>query len=155
MVLYAAIKTHQGPAGDHIEFDGWPDGQAGPVGAQTLIRLSNGRPREPLLRVTLEPALDRLSATAARGSLHYSRLADATLRPLPALAEVSFARGDTYIGLTPPAGLAEPPAIARFLHMRDDFNAERLAEGVLDFLAQESGASDFPLDVSVIVVEAR
>ena len=155
MVFYAAIKTHPGQGGDHIEFDGWRDGEAGPVGAQTLIRLSNGRPREPLLCVALQPALDRLSATAGGGSLHYFRLADATLRPLPMVAEVSFARGDTYIGLTPAAGLAEPAAIARFLHMRDDFNAERLAEGVLRFLAQESGQRDFPLDVSVIVVEAR
>jgi hypothetical protein len=44
--------------------------------------------------------------------------------------------------------------IARFLHLRDYFNAERLAEGALDLLAQEAGGN-MPDGVGVIVVEAR
>jgi hypothetical protein len=39
--------------------------------------------------------------------------------------------------------------------LRDDFNAERLAEGLLRQLADVSGQTDFPNDVTVIVVECR
>jgi len=108
-----------------------------------------------LLRLAVDPAAT-LTASAAGGSLHYFRLADATLRPLPADAALTFARGDAYIAVSPGARrLADSPAIARYLHVHDGFNAERLAEGLLRFLAQESGQADFPEDVTVLVVEAR
>jgi hypothetical protein len=98
-----------------------------------------------------------LTASATGGTLHYFRFADATLRPLPpAPPALPFARGDAYIALSPGAlRLADAPAIARFIHLRDYFNADRLARGLLEFLGQQAGLAGFPEDVTVLVVEAR
>jgi hypothetical protein len=158
MVLIASTKTRQGRGTNHLRLAGWPAAQTGPVVAPAEIILScAAEPRACIIRLALDPASATLTATAAGGSLHYFRLADATLRPLPAQAlAMSFARGDAYIALSPGARLlAGSPAIARFLHLRDGFNAERLAESVLNFLAQESGQAEFPEDVTALVVEAR
>jgi hypothetical protein len=158
MDLIASAKTRQGQSTSRLRLTGWLSDQTGPIAAPAEIGLwCAAEPQASLVRLTLDPRQSTLTATAAGGSQHYFRLADATMRPLPPEAPaLSFARGDAYIALSPGARLlAGSPAIARFLHLRDYFNAERLAEGVLDFLAQESGRAEFPEDVTVLVIEAR
>ena len=155
MNLVVSAKIGQGKSNRGDQLTGWPVGQTGPLAAPADITLWGGAPLA-LLRLTLDPAAASLSAVAAGGCLHYFRLADATLRPLPPQAALALARGDAYIALSPGAlRLADSPAIARYLHLYDGFNAERLAEGLLRHLAQESGQAEFPEDVTVIVVEAR
>ena len=157
MRMSLAAKAHMGPLGYHDRLDGWPNDEAGPLTAAVEITLSGGDAGQTLLvHLVINLGAATVAATAAGGSQHYFRLADATLRPLPAEAALSFDRGDAYIAVSPGARrLADGPAIARFLHLRDGFNAERLADGLLSFLAQESGAAEFPEDVTVLVVEAR
>ena len=155
MVISLALKTRAGRSEAHDRVDGWPADQAQLLAAPAEITLW-GSALSRLLRLTLDPAAVSLAAMAASGCLHYFRLADATLRPLPAEAALALARGDAYIALSPGAlRLADSPAIARYLHLYDGFNAERLAEGLLHHLARESGQAEFPEDVTVIVVEAR
>ena len=108
------------------------------------------------------------------GFFHYFRLADATLIPLPPEHEATrhkpgrlpggrpqgsplqFAAGDAYIAVSPGAGrLADSPGIARFLHLRDYFNAEKMAEALLAHLLELAGTDEIPEDVTVLVVEAR
>ncbi len=157
MGINLAVKTRPGLSGNHHRLDGWRGGEAGPVTAPVEVTLSGGpAPGAALVRLAIDPAAATLAAATTGGSWHYFRLADATLRPLPADAALTFARGDAYIAVSPGARLlVNSPAIARFLHLRDGFNAERLAGGLLSFLAQESGRVEFPEDVTVLVVEAR
>jgi|SRR5579859_554483 len=157
MVLVVCARTTQGLTGTHNQLSGWPAGDAGPLLAPAVITLSVGpSPSATALLLTIDPASAAITASAAGGSLHYFRLADATLRPLPAEATLTLARGDAYIAVSPGARrLADSPAMARYLHLHDGFNAEHLADGLLRFLAQESGQAEFPEDVTVLVVEAR
>jgi hypothetical protein len=112
-----------------------------------------------------------LAYSACPGVLHYFRLADATLIPLPpehkparhTLAPgnrhespLRFSAGDAYIAVSPGAGrIADSPAVARFLHLRDYFNAEKLAEALLAHLVELAGTEAIPEDVTALVVEAR
>ena len=163
MLLYAAVKTRPGHAGGHLCLAGWANDQTGPVLAPAEITLSCGaKPLTHWLRLVIDPASASLTAEASGGSGHYFRLADATLRPLPAwppdvaFARMTLARGDAYVAVSPGArGLASDVALARFLHMRDHFNAERLAESLLTFLSEESGQRDLAEDATVVVIEAR
>ena len=113
--------------------------------------------RSDSLRLTLDADTLALTAAATPGIWHYFRLADATLKPLPPDPDpIPFAAGDTYIAFTPGARrIADSPAIARFLHLRDDFNAEKLADALLDHLVELAGLAKWPADVTVLVVEAR
>jgi hypothetical protein len=94
--------------------------------------------------------------------LHYFRLADGTVKPLPPIAApLAVQPGDAYIAVTPAAShLAEGetggagPAIARFLHLRDDFNADKLAAGLLAHLLELS-LDAASAGAGVLVVEAR
>src|SRR5262245_44911372 len=87
----------------------------------------------PGLTVAVDPATAALTVAHTGSAHHYWRWADGTLKPLPAgPAPLTLARGDAYIAVL--AG--DPPAvasvtIARFLHLRDYFNAQRLAEALL------------------------
>jgi hypothetical protein len=157
MILVVSAKARRGLSHQHEHLAGWLSGKAGPVLAPVEVTLAGGgAPGATLVRLAIDPVTATLAAATAGGSRHYFRLADATLRPLPAEASLSFARGDAYIAVSPGARLlADSPAIARFLHLRDGFNAERLADGLLSFLAHESGQAEFPEDVTVLVVEAR
>ncbi len=158
MVFSVSVKARRGLGGQRLRLDGWVLDQSGPISAPAVISLAGGpEPAAELVRLVLDPQPAALRAGASGGSRHYFRLADATLRPLPAEAPLlALARGDAYIALSPGAArLASSPAIVRWLHERDDFNAERLAEGVLSFLAEKSGQIEFPEDVAVVVVEAR
>ena len=157
MILVVSAKNRPGMAGHHDHLDGWPSGETGPLLAPVEVTLSgSAAPGACLVRMAIDPGSATLAASTTGGSQHYFRLAEATLRPLPAEAALSFARGDAYIAVSPGARLlAASPAIARFLHLRDGFNAERLAAGLLRFLGQESGQAEIPEDVTVLVVEAR
>jgi hypothetical protein len=116
----------------------------------------------PALEPSLTLELDQISLTLtpeaiSSAVLHFARLADGTVRPLPSRpGPMKFTPGDTYVAVSPGARrVAEGPAIARFLHVRDEFNAERLAQWLLDHLAERAGTDGFPEVVTVLVVEAR
>jgi hypothetical protein len=101
-----------------------------------------------LLRVEWQSAALALTARARAGVWHCHRWADATVRPLPpAPVPLTFERGDTYVAVY---SCADSAALARFIHLRDYFNAEKMAEAVWAH-AQESGA----MAEAVIVIEAR
>jgi hypothetical protein len=119
-----------------------------------------------VLTVELVPATLTLAAAALDpDTLHYFRLADGSVKPLPpAPLPITCQAGDAYIAITPAtarlaaAELGGPgPAVARFLHLRDDFNAERLAQALLDHLRDLApGAAAQALGgVAVMVIEAR
>lgn len=128
---------------------------------------------EMALRVIVDPARLVLEYSALPGVLHYFRLADATLYPLPpehepahhrlipgrgpALgAPLQFSAGDTYIAISSGAArFTDSPTVARFLHLRDYFNAAKLAAALLAHLTELAGGSPLPEDVTVLVVEAR
>jgi hypothetical protein len=142
-------------------------------------RIANNAPYElalarglaTCLRVVLDESDMTLAYAADPGLLHYFRFADATLIPLPpeypparhflvsgrdSASPLTFAPGDAYIALSPGAArVADSPAMARFIHLRDDFNAEKMAESLLAHLAELAGAKALPEDVTVLVVEAR
>jgi hypothetical protein len=133
----------------------------------TLITLGEA------LRLQLDPDALTLHFAAQPGVLHYFRLADATLVPLPPAhpparhsplprqahwhgPTLTLAAGDAYIALSPGAArLADSPAVARFLHLRDYFNAEKLAEALLAHLLELAGNEPPATAATVLVVEAR
>lgn len=157
MILAVSAKTVLGRSNGADVLRGWAAGKTASLTAPVEIVLAASDVlNTERLYLTIDPAGANLSASAADGSLHYFRLADATLRPLPPEVSLSLARGDAYVAVSRGARrLADSPAIARYLHLHDGFNAERLADGLLRHLAQESGLAEFPEDVTVIVVEAR
>jgi hypothetical protein len=132
---------------------------------------------EVTLRVVLDPFRLTLVHAATPGVLHYLRLADATLIPLPPEyppsrhyltpdrdqsqgGPLELAPGDAYIALSPGiARLADSPALARFLHLRDYFNAEKLTRALLAQVVELAGAlgpaGQPPEDVTILVVEVR
>ena len=61
------------------------------------------------------------------------------------------AAGDAYVAALGSDGATAGPAIARFLHLRDYFNAQRLAEALGAHIAELAGGAA----VTVLVVEAR
>src|SRR5687768_13490191 len=73
------------------------------------------------LTIYLNPTDLTLTCAAIPGTPHYLRWADATVKPLsPNPEPFTLAAGDAYIALTPGALLlADSPAIARFIHLRD------------------------------------
>jgi hypothetical protein len=152
VALHLAALTHPGHAPAHEAVTGLPAERA-PLGAPARVTLARGG--EAVLILDLDPAASALAAQASPEVLHYYRCADATLKPLPpAPPPLRLERGDAYVALSPGArALADSPAIARFLHLRDYFNAQRLAEALLGHLLAP-GATPAE-DVTVIVVEAR
>jgi hypothetical protein len=134
-----------GPRCDTHEISGEPP---------TAILLAS---RSASLRLTLDADALTLTATATPGILHYFRLADATLKPLSDQpGPLAFAPGDTYIALTPGVRrIADGPTVARFLHLRDDFNAEKLAGALLEHLVEMAGVDELPEDITALVIEAR
>ncbi len=107
--------------------------------------------------IHLDEATLTLICSAHENVWHYFRLADGTLKPLPPQPEpLVFEPGDTYIALSPSARqVTDSPTIARFLHLYDTFNAEKLAAALLAHLIENASGALFPEDVSVWVVEAR
>lgn len=157
----AAHRTHIGLSHSH----------------ETLLQASNSwtlsRNGEPLWTLQADGEALSVHYSASPGVLHYFRLADATLIPLPPEHEstrhmpgraqgrpqgspLRFSAGDAYIAVSPGvARITDSPAIARFIHLRDYFNADKLAEALLAHLLELAGADQIPEDVTVLVVEAR
>ncbi len=82
--------------------------------------------------------------------LHYSRLADGTVQPLSSDPRpLTLAPGDTYIALTSLS--IDSPTLARFLHLRDYFNADKLATALLAHLAELNYASP----TALLIIECR
>lgn len=98
-----------------------------------------------------------LTSSAPAGVWHYFRFADGTVKFLPPRPEpLVFEPGDTYIALSPSARhITDSPTIARFLHLHDVFNAEKLASTLLAHLVDNAGGVPFLEDVTIVVVEAR
>lgn len=124
-----------------------------------------------ILRLALDETTLTLNYAAHAGVLHYFRLADATLLPLPPehaparhklapgqrhLPPLRFSAGDTYIAVSSAvARVADSPTLARFLHLRDYFNAEKLCAALLAHLEELAAGQPLPEDVTILVVEAR
>lgn len=136
-------------------------------------------PPRPLIDVRLEEAAAVVSPRAGYGVFHYLRQSDATLIPLPPehaenghklvawklaelgvvagqAARLNLRRGDAYVAVTPGAArLTDGTAIARFVHLRDYFNAERLAQALADEICAGRLPADIPAAFTVLVIEAR
>lgn len=172
--LHLAWRTHhgQGSRGDFVL-------EAGDEpGIRRFILFAGEGPdqavrddSEATLLIRLNEAELSLNYRALPGVLHYFRLADATLIPLPPehaptrhhllddktpAGRLRFSAGDAYIALSPGATHGvDSPTVARFLHLRDYFNAEKLAEALLAHVVERAGPGGLPEDVTVMVVEAR
>lgn len=105
----------------------------------------------------LDPETLTVTGQAREGVWHYLRLADGTLKPLPAHPQpLAFEPGDVYIALSPSARhVTDSPTLARFLHLHDAFNAEKLAAALLAHLIENAGEEAFIEAVTVLVIEAR
>jgi|GEM_PF-1829590 len=126
--------------------------------SSSFVSRSSGPSSESgCLTVYLNPTDLTLTCAAIPETPHYFRLADATVKPLPPNPEpFTLAAGDAYIALTPGAlRLADSPAIARFIHLRDYFNAEKLAAALLNHLSELAPGKSWVEDVTVLVIEAR
>jgi len=109
------------------------------------------------LSVHLNPPNQTLACAAIPGVAHYFRLADGTVKPLPPEPEpMAFSAGDSYVALNPVAlTLADSPAIARFIHLRDYFNVDKLASALMAHLVELAGVAEPPGNLTILVVEAR
>jgi hypothetical protein len=99
-----------------------------------------------------DPAALTLVAAARPPARHYFRLADATVKPLPPTPLLLHClAGDCYVAvMLATAEGSTSAALARFIHLRDYFNAEALARALLEHLADLDAAS-----AGVLVIEAR
>ena len=130
------------------------------VPARLSVRVSPDAPA--VLAVAVEPATLTLTPGAGPGVLHYFRLADGTVKPLPpAPPPLPCLAGDTYVAVTPGAARlaaahsgGASAAIARVIHLRDYFNADRLAHALLEHLL-ELGQGAQAEGAAVLVLEAR
>lgn len=136
------------------------------------VRLGAGPAASPSATLILDETEMTLSFHVQPGLLHYFRLADATLVPLPPAyppaqhavlpwqarwhgPTLHLLAGDCYVLLSPGAlAIADSPQVARFVHLRDYFNAEKLAQTLLAHLVETAPAPPAQ-PVTVLVVEAR
>ncbi len=109
------------------------------------------------LSVYLNPPNQTLACAAIPGVAHYFRLADGTVKPLSSDPEpMVLAAGDSYVALNPVAlTLADSAAIARFVHLRDYFNVDKLASALIAHLVELAGVAEPPDNLTILVVEAR
>ena len=128
------------------------------------------------LSVFLDPEARSLTAAAGPGAWQYLRLADATLKMLPATPETFVCQpGDAYAavlvggkyaggkqasgkhaaGIHAAGGEAADlaRAMARFIHLRDYFNADKLAAAGLEHLMGLCGEGS--LSAGMLVIELR
>ena len=127
-------------------------GTAGPLVSPAALVVSAAPGGPVCLQAALDPAALTAAATVSGGVSHWLRLADASLRPVPDQSGLMvLARGDSYVALVSSAPEPDPAqrmAAARFIHLRDYFNADKLASALLEELAAENG-------LGVLVVECR
>ena len=129
-------------------------GQAGPLAGPAALAVSAAPGGPVCLEAALDPAALTAAATVSGSVSHWLRLADASLRPLPDQSGMlALARGDSYVALVSSAPELDPAmrmAAAHFIHLRDYFNADKLASALLGELAAENGPG-----LGVLVVECR
>ena len=113
-----------------------------------------------LLVVSSEQVLITSVTSATEGIIHFLRLADAALKQLgPDPGQVLLAPGDAYVAvisggksLTSETKLAT----ARFIHLRDEFNADKLAADLLKhLLADDNPVSQPNPSLGALVIECR
>jgi hypothetical protein len=131
-------------------------GQAGRLAAAAIMTVT-AEPGAPVcLELALDPAALTVIANASTQAAHWLRLADASLKPLPTQPGLLvLARGDSYIALIGGETAPDPSmrmAAARFIHLRDYFNADKLAEALL---LELQGGKVNPPRLGVLVVECR
>jgi len=112
-------------------------------------------------QVFITSATSVTSATSTtEGIIHFLRLADAALKQLgPDPGQVLLAPGDAYVAvisggksLTSETKLAT----ARFIHLRDEFNADKLAADLLKhLLADDNPVSQPNPSLGALVIECR
>jgi hypothetical protein len=144
--IAARTRPGAGPRHDEHSLEGTPP-----------ARITLAQSSAPFLEARLDRSALTLTCSARGDVWHYFRVADGTIIPLPERPEpLRFSPGDAYIALSPGAQrIADRSTVARFLHLRDNFNADKLAASLLDHLVELAGDDDFPEDVTVLVVEAR
>jgi hypothetical protein len=113
-----------------------------------------------LLVVSSEQVFITSVTSTTEGIIHFLRLADAALKQLgPDPGQVLLAPGDAYVAvisggksLTSETKLAT----ARFIHLRDEFNADKLAADLLKhLLADDNPASQPNPSLGALVIECR
>ncbi len=112
------------------------------------------------LELQLVPAERLLITSAVEAIAHCLRLADATLKPLePEPGLINLAPGDAYVALIPGQQRLTPEArlaTARFIHLRDYFNADKLAVDLLKHLhADDDLDNQPPPALGALVIECR
>ena len=133
-----------------------PGWQVGALAGPTRVVVS-ARPGGPeALTADLAPATVTIEPTAGDSARHWLRLADGTVRPLAkAPGPLALEPGDSYVAVV--TGVAPDPALsiaaARFIHLRDYFNADKLAGALLAELAGQEGEA--ASGMGVLVVECR
>ena len=109
---------------------------------------------EATLSIALNPQDFSLRVSGLPETIHYHRYADATLTPLPPTPPpFTLERGDCYLALS--AGLlsiTDAATIARFVHLRDYFNAEKLVQAIV---REIEDMGEVTHDVTILVIERR
>ena len=127
-------------------------GMEGPPAGPAALKVDAAPGGPVCLEAALDPAALTVEASTSGGVAHWLRLADASLRPLTAQsALLVLERGDSYVALVTGDASLDPSvrmAAARFIHLRDYFNADKLAVALL--LELENGRG-----LGVLVVECR
>jgi len=110
--------------------------------------------REAEFYLHLDATALTLRAWAQTG-WHYFRLADGTVKLPPAETDVlACEAGDTYIAVSSGARhFTDSPTVARFIHLRDYFNADKLATALLQHIVAQ--ATPAGVSCGVLVVEVR
>lgn len=158
LTFHLAWRTADGPRAPHLRAEGYAAAALpGALTNATRLAVLPAPEAAAVLTVEVDPSALVLTAAAAPTALHYFRLADGTVKPLPpSPGSLAFSAGDAYLAV---AGAASPlsslsTALARFLHLRDYFNADKLAAAVLDHLVElsEGGSAE---GAGVLVIELR
>jgi hypothetical protein len=158
LTFHLAWRAASGPLVPHLRAEGDPlPALPGALTVPTRLVVLPGLDAAAVLTLEADPATLTLTATAAPAALHYFRLADGTVEPLPpSPVALAFSAGDAYLAVAwaagPPSDLST--ALARFLHLRDYFNADKLAAAVLDHLAELSDSASTE-GAGVLVIELR
>jgi len=113
-----------------------------------------------LLVVSSERVLISSATSTTEAIIHFLRLADAALKQLgPDPGQVVLAPGDAYVAvISGRQSLSSETtlATARFIHLRDDFNADKLAVDLLKhLLADDNLVSQPHASLGALVIECR
>ena len=161
--FHLAWRAAGGPGDPSVEAENAPSlAPPCPLPAPIRLRVLAGPRSLAVISISVDPATSTLLPVADPAARHYFRLADATVKPLPpSPPPLTFEPGDAYVAVTPGAvALAADQAdgasaaLARFVHLRDYFNADKLAAALLEHLLALGGSQASP-GAGVLVVELR